>query len=86
VNKSRGIVGLIGYEWDTKHEEDNVAALRMLMRQLRERLWGWFIWHLPRAMIYRSAIRLIAAATTGKYSDVSVPELTAMDAVKAWEA
>ena len=55
------------------------------MRQLRERLWGWFIWHLPRSVIYRSAIRLIAAATTGEYSDTPVPELSAMDAVKAWE-
>ena len=63
----------------------NAPMVRMAMRQLRERLWTWFIWHLPRSVIYRSAIRLIAAATTGEYSDVSVPELTAMDAVRAWE-
>ena len=55
------------------------------MKRLRERALRWFVWRLPKAIIYWSAIRLIAAATTGKYSDVSAPDLRAMDALKAWE-
>lgn len=55
------------------------------MKRILGRAGRWFIWHLPRQIIYWSAIRLIAAATCGKHSDVVVPELTALDALKAWE-
>ena len=66
-------------------EGDNNVNWRERLKRLRERALRWFVWRLPRPLIYWSAIRLVAAATTGKYSDVSVPDLTAMDALKAWE-
>jgi len=48
-------------------------------------LMQWLSYHLPRKFIYFAAIRLIANATTGRYSSQIVPELTAMDAIKRWE-
>jgi len=41
-------------------------------------------WLLPKKIVYWAAIRLITHATTGKYSDVVVPELTAMEALDSW--
>lgn len=52
---------------------------------LRERLWLWFIHRLPKKIIYWCAVRLGAHATTGKYGNTIVPNLTFMDALKRWE-
>lgn len=41
-------------------------------------------WNLPKRLIYWCAIRLMANATQGKYSNQIVPDLTAMDALKRW--
>lgn len=61
-------------------------------------LWYWnvqrraaklrlkFVWALPRWLVYWCAIRVIAHATQGKYGNTIVPELTAMDALKRWDA
>lgn len=51
----------------------------------REHWFRVFISKLPRKIIYWSAIRLISEATTGKYSNTIVPELTAMEALKRWD-
>lgn len=51
----------------------------------KERFYLWFVWLLPRDLIYWCAIRLGAHATTKKYSAQIVPELTFMDALKRWE-
>ena len=50
-----------------------------------EKMKMWIVWRLPKWMIYWSAVRLMAHATTGSNSHVVVPELLAMDALKAWE-
>ena len=46
----------------------------------------WIAFHLPKCLVYWATIRLIAYATTGKYGNTVVPELTAMDALKRWES
>ena len=45
----------------------------------------WFVWKLPRWVVYYSTIRLISNATCGVYSNELVPELKAMEALKRWE-
>lgn len=50
-----------------------------------EKLLNWFVWKLPRRLVYQCAIRVIAHATTGQYGDQVVPELTAMDALERWD-
>lgn len=43
------------------------------------------VWALPEKVVYWSAIRLMANATTGPYSSQVVPELTAIDALQRWD-
>jgi hypothetical protein len=51
----------------------------------RERLCMFIAWRLPKRVVLWGAIRLIAHATTGKYSSTVAPDLTAMDALRRWE-
>lgn len=53
---------------------------------MREKMWIWLAEHSPRKLVYWSAIRMFANASTGAYGDQIVPELKAMDALKRWEA
>lgn len=53
--------------------------------RLKEKLQFWFAWKMPRWLVYFCSIRLIANATTGKYSNIEVPKLNAMDALNSWE-
>ena len=49
------------------------------------RVSRWVADHLPKWIIYFATIRLIAYATSGRYSDTGVPKLGAIEAVKRWE-
>jgi hypothetical protein len=40
---------------------------------------------MPRGLVYWCAIRLMAHATVGRYSNQVVPELTALEALKRWD-
>ncbi len=51
---------------------------------IKEKLQLWFAWRMPRWLVYYCSIRLMSSATTGKYSNTIVPELTAMDALDRW--
>ena len=51
---------------------------------MKEKIILWFIWKLPKCVIYWASIRLIAHATTGQHSNTIVPELSAMDALQRW--
>ena len=52
---------------------------------MTERFCRWLAFRLPMQIAYWCAIRVIAHATTGKFSTTVVPELTAMDALGRWE-
>lgn len=49
-----------------------------------ERIWIWIAWRLPRSLVKWASVRLMSEATTGKYSNQVVPELTAIDALRRW--
>ena len=51
----------------------------------RDKLQMAFVWMMPKWVIMWASVRMIAHATTGKYSGTVVPELTAMDALKRWD-
>jgi len=53
---------------------------------MKERIARSISFFLPREIAYWCAIRVFAHATTGKYSEQVVPDLTAMDALKRWNA
>ena len=46
--------------------------------------WRWLSYWMPTTLVYFCTIRLIAHATTGKWSNQVVPELTAMGALERW--
>lgn len=58
--------------------------MRYRTERLLEKTMAWFVWHLPRSIVYWSAIRVGAHATTGDYSSQVVPDLLFMDALKRW--
>lgn len=45
----------------------------------------WFAWKMPRRLVYMCAVRVHAHATQGEYSEQTVPDLTAMDALARWD-
>jgi hypothetical protein len=49
-----------------------------------ERLWVNLAWLMPRRLVYWCAVRLLAHATTGRYSRTVVPELDALTALRRW--
>lgn len=57
-----------------------------MRHELQEKFMVWFVWLLPRNLVYWCSIRLIAFATQGEYGNTIVPELNAMDALKRWKA
>lgn len=59
--------------------------LKYEVRRKIERATIWVVWKLPKSLVYWSAIRVGANATTGKYSDQVVPDLLFMDALKRWD-
>ena len=52
---------------------------------MKDKILMSVVWKLPKSIVYFCAIRLVAYATTGKYSRTIVPELSAMDAIKRWD-
>ncbi|MDD5053446.1 MAG: hypothetical protein PHO27_11995 [Sulfuricurvum sp.] len=49
-----------------------------------DKFLSWLAWKLPEALVGYCFIRVIAMATTGKYSSTVVPELKATDALRRW--
>jgi hypothetical protein len=57
---------------------------KYLMRKRSDQFFLWLARHLPKRLIMWSYVDVVAVATTGKYSNTVVPELTAVDAFKRW--
>lgn len=51
----------------------------------KDRVCLWLSFRIPARLAMWAAVRVIAHATTGKYSNQIVPELTAMDALKRYD-
>lgn len=60
-------------------------ALGLAPKTRVDRAWRWLAWKIPRRLVYWCAVRLIAHATSGKYSAQEVPALVAIDALNRWE-
>ncbi len=60
--------------------------LRIKRRQMKEKAWMWLAWKLPKTLVMWASVRLISYATVGEYGSTIVPELSAMDALKRWNA
>jgi hypothetical protein len=49
-----------------------------------EKFWIWLAWKLPRPLVLWCAVRLLSAATAGKYGDQCPSELRALEALQRW--
>lgn len=52
---------------------------------MKDKIWIWLVWKLPKKLIMWAAVRLMAHATTGQYSKTVVPELSITEALKRWD-
>jgi hypothetical protein len=51
----------------------------------QDRFWLWMAHRMPRVLVRWCVVRCVAHATTGKYGNQIVSELSAMDAMDRWE-
>lgn len=56
-----------------------------MFERFKERLTTAIVWRLPRYLVMWCAVRVVAHATQGQFSNQIVPDLTAMDALKRWD-
>lgn len=59
--------------------------LKWRLISTRDAMFRDVAWLLPRRLVYWSAIRLMAHATTGPHEKQVVPDLLAVDALKRWD-
>ena len=59
--------------------------LKFRLEVKKQKLMIWFVWKLPKWLIYYSSLRLLAHATTGKYGKTTESELKAVDALLRWD-
>ncbi len=52
---------------------------------MKDKIWTWLAWMLPRKLVKWCAVRLMVHATAGQYSDQVVPDLRAIDALQRWD-
>ena len=55
------------------------------IRRITGKMLLWFVWRLPKRVVYWCGIRMCAHATTGEYSNTVVPDLSMMDMVERCE-
>jgi len=61
------------------------GALKIQNEEKMERLLIKIAWLLPKKLVMWCGYRIGAFATTGKYEETIVPELTFMDAMERWK-
>lgn len=59
--------------------------LRYWIGKRRERAIRALVWRLPWQVVTWAYIRVAAHATTGRYGNTVVPDLSMMDALKRWD-
>ena len=52
---------------------------------MRFRFYRWLAFRLPTYLVYWCAMRVMAKATSGPYSDQEVPALTFIEGMSRWE-
>lgn len=62
------------------------ASLRERLSRTGEEVVVAVAWRLPSRLVYWTTIRAGVHASTGRYSDQVVPELTLTDVLKRWPA
>ena len=63
----------------------NTLELCYQVSRRREAFVRLIAWHLPRELVMWCYFRVAAHATTGRYANTNVCELSMMDAIKRWD-
>lgn len=61
-------------------------SAQMFYNERREAILFWLAQHMPRSLRYYATIMAAAEATSGKWSNTVVPELTVTDMLRRIEA
>ncbi len=51
---------------------------------MKDKIFVWLSYKLPRRLVYYAAIRMFAHATTGEYDTQEVPTVTIIEALERW--
>ena len=57
---------------------------RVVMKIHEVSFWYWIVNKLPKRLIYFCFLHVMSYATTGKYGNTIVPELSGMDAIQRY--
>lgn len=68
-----------------KEKSMSLIELKYQTGRRFEKLLRTIVWALPRKVVMWAFIRVVAHATTGKYSNQIVPKLTVIDALSRWD-
>jgi hypothetical protein len=63
----------------------SLIEIKYEIHKRAEKLMRWFVWKLPRKLVMWCYIRVAAHATTGKFGNTIVPEITMMEALQRWD-
>lgn len=59
--------------------------LKYKATKFSEKVQRKIVWLLPRSIVMRAYIRVLAHATSGKWGNTIVADITAMEALKRWD-
>ncbi len=59
--------------------------IKFWIRRNREKLYMWFIWKLPRSLMYFAVIRVWAHGTQHQWGTTAPNDLTWEEALKRWD-
>ena len=59
--------------------------VKLWIRINREKLYMWFIWRLPRSLMYWAVIRVWAHGTSHPWGTTAPNDLTWSEALNRWE-
>ncbi len=61
-----------------------IWTIKYWIRRTSHKVFLWFVWKLPRTVIYWAFIRVWAHGTSGEYGATSPDDLTWHEALKRW--
>jgi hypothetical protein len=55
-----------------------------MVETMKEKLWTWLAYHLPKSLVYWAAVRVFADVSCHELSSHEVARITVLEVMKAW--
>lgn len=55
------------------------------MQRIKEKVYMWLAWRIPKTLAYWVFVRVFSNATTGAWSNEEVPGVTCEQAMRRWK-